>query len=357
MSNTTKKSKTVKVPGAKTPIVGHSAAKTTPKVSGIKAPKGFGNPSTHKGLTKTVELQVATDKLGNITMEPKVSSEYGKHLLKYMEALYDNEVFPSYPTKTGFISNTVIKNMMFAENVEDKKDLAKEYYKHLGQKLQKIRQEAKVKQDDIAAAIGVAPTHVSIWENGGSKMPIYALCVYCDMCGISPEYVLDYHSNTTDFIMSLTNRSDINPACHPIFTAETEAKRVDIAIRELEERGYVVKAPEKVQEENIPKLVEVEFFNTDDLIKILARYPYQQQEIVKECVLQAVKNTGLQVDSHIQFKRRTMDDLGMNTTITVDFSSAEVLAIQSMWKRAKQKIRQKLEKNGKKYTEEFWYNI
>ncbi len=262
--------------------------------------------------------------------------------------------------KSGYCENIQIKNMIYEMDVEKKKDEIKIFYNRIGPKLKAIRQKAKVMQGDIADALGVASSHISLWENGKGKIPTHALCVYCDLCGVSPEFVLDYHH---------TLNTDINEKSVKIIDLSSEIKfsddeivalfKSEKVIETLKKYGFEVKTPETIQKSNVPALIKDEFFNDETLIKALARYSTLQQEDVKVFIIQIVENVkkGVLLPDVVNCKCRMMDELGNNREFVISFSHPEYTAFFIAWTNAKSKIREKLEQNGIHYPDSYWDSL
>lgn len=61
----------------------------------------------------------------------------------------------------------------------------KDYKEIIGQNIRKYRKEKGMTQKDLAEAIGVKNTTVSMWEVGSNTMPIEVLAEICRVLGVS----------------------------------------------------------------------------------------------------------------------------------------------------------------------------
>ena len=67
----------------------------------------------------------------------------------------------------------------------------KEFNRRLGYVLRKTRRSKKVYQPQIAEKLNVSKMTVSYWESGTNSISAEQLKRYCDVLGVSVQYVLD----------------------------------------------------------------------------------------------------------------------------------------------------------------------
>lgn len=67
----------------------------------------------------------------------------------------------------------------------------KEFNRRLGYVLKKTRRSKKVYQPQIAEKLNVSKMTVSYWESGTNSISAEQLKRYCDVLGVSVQYVLD----------------------------------------------------------------------------------------------------------------------------------------------------------------------
>lgn len=67
----------------------------------------------------------------------------------------------------------------------------------LGKRIAMRRKSLKIKQEDLAAALGVSNNHISSVECGKSSVSLELLCGFCEILKVTPDYLLmgAMHSN------------------------------------------------------------------------------------------------------------------------------------------------------------------
>jgi DNA-binding XRE family transcriptional regulator len=74
-------------------------------------------------------------------------------------------------------------------------ELDKFTLRDLGALMQKVRNEKKINQDELAEKIGVSSKTISVWETGKKQPGVMNLLKYCSVLGVTIDDLLGVKKN------------------------------------------------------------------------------------------------------------------------------------------------------------------
>lgn len=72
-----------------------------------------------------------------------------------------------------------------------------ETLKIFGNRIQELRKEKKLRQEDMAKELGITPRHYQKMEYGNVNIPTLTLCTLADYFGVTTEYLLGRSDDRT----------------------------------------------------------------------------------------------------------------------------------------------------------------
>ena len=109
-----------------------------------------------------------------------------------------------------------------------------------GKRLEMLRTERGLSQEQFAKAVGVSRQTVYRWETDYSRPSLDNISAICEVLGVNRESLLDYLSDDNDILYNAASETD------PVTSAMTPIDETSIAATEV---SYVVDLPGSAQNE------------------------------------------------------------------------------------------------------------